>query len=87
MDWLREFLPNISLDSVRIRNFESCVQNAPGTRIVDQGPALDGRKLEIRLAPDAALSPDVVRMLNTPRVSITELSTERGAAHIGVRIT
>lgn len=35
MGWLREFLPSSSLKSVRVRNFEHCAENSPGTRIID----------------------------------------------------
>lgn len=87
MDRLRQFLQSSPLDSVRVRNFEHCAENAPGTRIIDQEPTSDGQKLVIRLAPDASMSSDLVQMLNTSYVTITELSTKREATHLEVRIT
>lgn len=87
MGWLREFLPSRSLNSVRIRNFELCVEKASGTRIIDQEPTGSGQKLMVRLAPDASLSPDLIQMLNTSHVSITEISTKEEAAYLELHIT
>lgn len=87
MGWLREFLPSRSLNSVRVRNFELCVEKAPGTRIIDQEPTDNGQKLMVRLAPDASLSPALMQMLNTSHVSIIEISTKEEAAYLEVHIT
>ena len=86
MGWLREFLPSSSLKSVRVRNFEHCVENSPGTRIIDQESTSDGQKLTVRLAPDSSMSRDLVQMLNTSSVTIIELSTKQEATHLEVRI-
>lgn len=86
MGWLREFLPDSSLNSVRVRNFEHCAENTSGTRIIDQEPTSDGQKLTVRLAPNASMSSDLVQMLNTPSVTITELSTKQQETHLEVRI-
>lgn len=87
MRWLRERLPSSSLNSVRARNFERCVESAPGARIIDRKPTRNGEELTIRLAPDTSMSPDLVKMLNTSRVTLLEISTEQEAAYLEVRIT
>lgn len=84
-NWVRKLFPR-SLSGVRVRNFERCVEDSPGTRIVDELPIGNGKELTIRLAPDSSTSSDLVELLNNAHVTITTLSTEEGAAYLEVRI-
>ncbi|WP_336343615.1 hypothetical protein [Halalkalicoccus ordinarius] len=84
-NWIRNLFPD-SLSEVRVRNFERCVEDSPGTRIVDELPLGNGQELTIRLAPDSSTSSDLVGLLNNANVTITKLSTEEGAAYLEVRI-
>ena len=87
MEWLRKFLPGGSVKRVRVRNFERCVEESPGVRLIDERQIGRGVELTVRLAPDSAMSDDLVGMLNTGHVVVTGLSTEREAAYLTVRIT
>lgn len=87
MSWLREFLPSSSLDSMRVRNFERCAKDAPGIRVINQEATRTGQNLTIRLAMDASMNSDLIQMLNTSSVTITEISTKQEATHVEVRIT
>lgn len=64
-NWIRKLLSS-SLNGVRVRNFERCVEDSPGTRIVDELPIGNGEGLTIRLAPDSSTSSDLVGLLNDP---------------------
>ena len=87
MGWLRERLPSSSLSSVRVRNFERCIESTPGARIIDQRPTRNGEELTIRLTPGSSMSPELVKMLNTSRVTLHDISTEQEATYLEVRIT
>lgn len=87
MVWLRRVLPWGSVERVRVRNFERCVEESPGVRLIDERRTGGGVELTVRLAPDSAMSDDLVRLLNTGHVVVTGLSTEREAAYLTVRIS
>lgn len=85
--WTKRLLPGTVLSRVRIRNFERCVKDSSGTRIIDERQVKSGQEFTLRIPPESSTSNDLTRMLNNSNVKIREISTEQQAAHLTIQIT
>ncbi len=86
MKWLQEWLPSVSFENVRARNFERCVEQGAGTRIIDRKSTATGQRVTVRLAPDSSINQDLLQLINTSSVEMTGISTEEGSTYLKVEI-
>lgn len=63
-----------------------CVEDSPGTRVIDEKRNNDHVSITIRLAPESSLSDDLVRMINNKHIKINEVYTEKEVAYFVLNI-
>lgn len=87
MGLIDKLLDRFPLDKMRVQRFKRYVEESPGTQLIDERHGQDSVELTLQLASAATLSDDLVRLLNTSHVTITDLTTENGRAYLTVRLT
>lgn len=80
---LRDLIPGLtSFDKTRARNFERCISESSGVKIIDTKQTGRAFQATVLLARESSLNDNLLRMINTSHVQVVDLSTEDGETYI-----
>lgn len=81
LETLRE---RLSGSKIRSSNFEKCVNETAGCKVIHRTEKSDRIWYEIHVADNVRLESDFIRMLNTPHVRLEAVQTEDRATYLEV---